>query len=498
MEIQIQVEGTQATRTTKGIHVLEPGNQIYIPYNRNQLAEDGENISGYMVDVRGNEVWLAQAELNRVSEQRWLYEVHEVTQIAPTNTALGVMSDSEIQITDRLILDRGLMFITFTEEDGSVIPAKLLIYSGHLQEFTLQGLYEVLDYYSFSGLLQALYENIVFISASSGETRNGLVRIMENGYEEFERHIISVLDENAGREKLEEAIRQDYLYGAGSSASAQSIDAMIKAMYPFYHLLYRGDEDAVDYTDPRFLLIDLISDVVVGSGYGIMVHNQPEIFTLGRRLYELVNSSQVRFGLIACPDWGYEERGESVHYTMDKLNGGVPYTVERAIRYLEVLSRRARSGLNVRMNVYLPQWEVQRNLDSVNEGVTEAEAITLLESTEGEIEVALSDFDHEHCSGSVEMFTPEEFEVRVEKAKSLLLRKYRSSLESMLDMRRAIFPDMDLDGLAQDIAEQLVAFEQAAAENDILIVATSPTIARLCLGKILQVPYIQISHGYVG
>jgi hypothetical protein len=243
-----------------------------------------------------------------------------------------------------------------------------------------------------------------------------------------------------------------------------------------------------------------LAQVAEGELSGIVLpENLRSWQTLSHTL--LRGQNNIKFGAIICPDYSWYTQGDTVVYEMGQLNGGLPKTAEKVGEYLETLASRARRfDQSVSFTAYLPAWELTRDeyLPKINGGITSKEALGLLDSSATKLKEYLFGLDNERFRTNVEVLKPEAFHPQAQAETAKLVRDNPKIVEGILRARQGFYGrESCIEEVARDLAEARLGFNYIQPNCDILLVPTSPAIARACLAK-GSTAWIQLTHGYKG
>jgi len=274
-----------------------------------------------------------------------------------------------------------------------------------------------------------------------------------------------------------------------------------KALPPFYELRDQSPHEAGKVAFAEALLID----VARGRQAGLVMHDNPkDIEILAAKLAELPDV--LTMGVIICPDWGnHEEEDGTVVYHMGELNDGLPKTAKRVLEYVQGLSERAQELQRpVVFRGYYPAWELTRwgSELPINGGMSVTEALSMLERTADTTREMVKGITNDYFQFEVVTIDPpgyhEAVAVRIEE----LLQQEPGKVSGVAKARADFYGnnthgDVTAEYLAaRDIAEAETGFGLVRPDSNILVVATSPSIARPSMPE--GTPWIQMAHGYRG
>jgi|GEM_PF-5863856 len=249
----------------------------------------------------------------------------------------------------------------------------------------------------------------------------------------------------------------------------------------------------------------MLADIARGRHAGLVMHDNPkDMETLAAKLGELPDI--LTMGAIICPDWGnHEEDDGTVVYHMGELNDRLPKTAERVLRYAQGLSQRAQEMQRpVIFKGYYPAWELTRWGEQlpINGGMSVTEALGMLKRTADVTSEVVKGINNDYFTFEVLTIDPPGYHESVALEIQRLIEDDSRRVNGILEARSDFYGnnthgDVSAQYLAaRDIAEAQQGFNLVIPQNDILVVATSPSIARSSMPE--GTPWIQMAHGYRG
>jgi hypothetical protein len=279
------------------------------------------------------------------------------------------------------------------------------------------------------------------------------------------------------------------LYG-NSSETRKLLDASMRKL------------DQLEDNSNRWFAEDMLVDIANGNGTAVNMHLPTDFNTLTNKLIETVNKPEIKIAAIICPDWGGQEDGYGKWiYDMATLRGGLPQTAKSVFTYAQVLSQRAQMhDRPVMLHAQIPHWEITRSNLEEKTGLTTKEAEGYLQSSIQTVQNHLQSLSNSKFGIEVKLQRMKGFHDKVDSNSRELLNSNSRLLNSMVEIRRNLHgPNYTKRDAAVEITESILGWGllKEQTKPDIILVPTSPTIARACLSG-REHAWIQLKHNYQG
>ena len=257
-------------------------------------------------------------------------------------------------------------------------------------------------------------------------------------------------------------------------------------------LLY--DQLAENYFNYYEFGKSMLADVAKGEIAGLVTHLPQDFTVLSQTLSQY--RQPLKIGAVICPDWNGHYEGNTFVYDMNGFGSGTPQTAYTVKKYLETLSRRAnQDGVSIQFTGHFPGWEFTRS--GITHGIPQSQALKMLSESAWGVKHTLSPLEHKNLSVDFKIHTPPDFHDNVDRMASALIHSGSRKVTAVFNGRQSFHKgNYSPEAAAKEYAEAKHAWTLLGSE-DIILVATSPTIARACLSEGSQA-WIQLQTGYRG